>query len=107
VELVDTLIFNALWNDGFDEIEDCLQAEGARAVDADYCYPQYWGLCLLKDTGHSAGGFVEKNERLGFQVLLVCRVLGKRVMAHVLFTSIVLPEFKTLDSINIPCSVKA
>ena len=36
VELGDALIFNALRNDEFDDIEDCLQAECAWAVGADY-----------------------------------------------------------------------
>jgi len=36
VKLKDTLIFNALGNNEFDDIEDCLQAECAGAVNADY-----------------------------------------------------------------------
>ncbi|MCL2194132.1 MAG: PIN domain-containing protein [Treponema sp.] len=36
VELWDALIFNALGNDEFDDIEDCLQAECAGTVNADY-----------------------------------------------------------------------
>ena len=36
VELGDALIFNALRDNDFDDIEGCLQAECAKAVNADY-----------------------------------------------------------------------
>jgi len=49
VEIGNTLLFKALLNDDFNDVEDCLQAECAMAINADYIVTRN-----IKDYAHSA-----------------------------------------------------